>query len=178
MPIFVAVLGASNYTYAEATADLTRESWIGAHIRALEYCGGVPQILVCDNTRSAVRKADRYEPDLNRAFADMAAHHGTAIIPARVRKSRDKAKAEAGVLVVERWIVAALPGTLWVRTFFSLQELNAAIRALLEQLNARQCRPPGRQPPRVVREARPARPEALAGPALRVPGVEDRQGRH
>jgi transposase len=136
VPIFVAVLGASNYTYAEAAPDLTLPHWIGAHIRALEYFGGVPQIIVPDNTRTAVLKPDRYEPDLNPAFADMAAHYGTAIIPARVRKPRDKAKVEVGVLVVERWILALLRN----RTFFSRAEMNRAIREALEQLNARLCR--------------------------------------
>ena len=132
-PIFVAVLGASNYTYAEAAPNMTLANWIGAHIRALEYFGGAPQIIVPDNTRSAVIKPDRYEPDLNPAFADMCAHYGTVVIPARVRKPRDKAKVEAGVLVVERWILAALRN----RTFFSLHELNTAIRELLERLNLR-----------------------------------------
>jgi transposase len=139
VPIFVAVLGASNYTYAEATPELTKASWIGAHIRAFEYFGAVPQIVVCDNTRTAVHKADRYEPDLNPAFSGMAGHYGIGVIPARVRKPRDKAKAEAAVLVVERWIVAALRN----RTFFRLAELNAAIRQLLERLNTRPCRPLG-----------------------------------
>ena len=136
VPIFVAVLGASNYTYAEAAPNMTLPHWIGAHIRALEYFGGAPQIIVPDNTRTAVIKPDRYEPDLNPAFADMAAHYGTVIIPARVRKPRDKAKAEAAVLIVERWILAALRN----RTFFSLSEMNTAIRELLERLNARLCR--------------------------------------
>ncbi len=136
VPVFVAVLGASNYTYAEAAPDMTLPHWIGAHIRALEYYAGSPQIIVPDNTRTAVIHPDRYEPDLNPAFADMAAHYGTVIIPARVRKPRDKAKVEAGVLVVERWIIAALRH----RTFFSLAEMNAAIRELLERLNGRLCK--------------------------------------
>lgn len=131
--IFVAVLGASSYTYAEATIDLSVSSWISSHIRAFEYFGGVPQIVVPDNTKCAVIKPDRYEPDLNPAFADMAAHYSTAIIPARVRKPRDKAPAEAGVLLVERWILAAIRN----RTFFSIGEANDAIAELLEKLNER-----------------------------------------
>ena len=131
--VFVAVLGASSYTYAEATIDMSLPNWIASHIRAFEYFGGVPQIVVPDNTKCAVIKPDRYEPDLNPAFADMTAHYSTAIIPARVRKPRDKAPAEAGVLLVDRWILAALRN----RTFFSIHEVNDAIAELLERLNER-----------------------------------------
>jgi transposase len=130
--LFVAALGASNYTYAEAVPDLTLPSWIASHVRALEFLGGAPQILVPDNTRAAVIRPDRYEPDLHPAFAGMAAHYRIGVLPARVRKPRDKAKAEAAVLVVERWIIAALRN----RAFFTLQELNAAIRReLFERLD-------------------------------------------
>lgn len=121
--IFVAVLGASNYTYAEATWDQSLSSWIGSHIRAFEYFGGAPEMVVPDNLLSEVTKACRYEPDINATYHDMSVHYGTVIIPARVRKPRDKAKVEAGVLVVERWILAALRG----RIFFSLIELNEAV---------------------------------------------------
>lgn len=131
--IFVAVLGASNYTFAEAVEDLSLASWISSHIRALEFFGAAPQIIIPDNTRCAVIKPDRYEPDLNPAFAAMAAHYCTAVIPTRVAKPRDKAPVEAGVLLVERWILAALRN----RTFFSVRELNSAISQLLERLNAR-----------------------------------------
>ncbi len=131
--IFVAVLGASNYTYAEATTDMALASWIGSHVRAFEFFGGVPQIVVPDNTKCAVIKPDRYEPDLNPTFAEMAAHYATAVIPARVGKPRDKAKVENGVLVVERWVLAALRN----RTFFSVAEVNDAIDELLERLNNR-----------------------------------------
>lgn len=131
--IFVAVLGASNCTFAEATADMSLASWVSSHVRAFEFFGGIPEIVVPDNTKCAVIRSDRYEPDLNPTFAEMAAHYSTAIIPARVRKPRDKAKVEAGVLVVERWILAALRN----RTFFSLSEMNEAIAELLERLNAR-----------------------------------------
>src|SRR3990170_5670638 len=125
--IFVAVLGTSNYTFAEATWDQSLPSWIGSHVKALEYFGGVPRILIPDNLKSGVTKACRYEPDLNPTYQDLALHYGTAIIPARVRRPKDKAKVEVGVQMVERWILAALRN----RTFFSLAELNEAIRELL-----------------------------------------------
>lgn len=131
--IFVAVLGASNYTYAEATWTQGLPDWIGSHLRAFAFLGGVPELVVPDNLRAGVSKAHRYEPDTNPTYQDMATHYGVAVLPARVRRPRDKAKVEAGVLVVERWIVAALRH----RTFFSLAELNAAIRGLLEKLNTR-----------------------------------------
>jgi transposase len=131
--IFVAVLGASNYTYAEATWTQGLPDWIGSHQRCFQYLGGVPEIVVPDNLRAGVTKAHRYEPDTNPTYQDMASHYGVAVLPARVRRPRDKAKVETGVLVVERWILAALRH----RTFFSLGELNGAIRELLEKLNAR-----------------------------------------
>ena len=102
--IFVAVLGASSYTYAEAVASQALPDWIGAHVRAFDFFGGVPELLVPDNLTAGVRKACRYEPDLNPTYADLAAHYGVAVVPARVRKPRDKAKVEAGVLLVERWV--------------------------------------------------------------------------
>ena len=131
--IFVAVLGASSYTYAEATWSQSLPDWTGSHVRAFAFFGGVPQLVVPDNLRSGVNKAHRYEPDLNPTYQDLAGHYGTAVLPARVRRPRDKAKAEAGVQLVERWILAALRN----RTFFSLRELNAEIARLLERLNAR-----------------------------------------
>jgi len=130
--IFVAVLGASSYTYAEATWTQTLPDWI-AHVRAFQFFGGVTEVVVPDNLKSGVSKACRYEPDINPSYAELAAHYGVAVVPARVRKPRDKAKAEGGVLLVERWILARLRH----RTFFSLSELNAAIRTLLERLNNR-----------------------------------------
>jgi len=131
--IFVAVLGASNYTYAEATWTQGLPDWIGSHLRTFTFLGGVPELVVPDNLRAGVSKAHRYEPDTNPTYQDMASHYGVAVLPTRVRRPRDKAKVEAGVLVVERWILAALRH----RTFFSLAELNAAIGELLEKLNAR-----------------------------------------
>ncbi len=131
--IFVAVLGASNYSYAEATWTQQLPDWIGSHVRTFELLGGVPLVVVPDNLKSGVTKACRYEPDLNPTYHDLASHYGVAVVPARVRKPKDKAKVETGVLVVERWILARLRN----RKFFSLVELNAAIRELLERLNDR-----------------------------------------
>ena len=131
--VFVAVLGASNYTYAEATWTQSLPDWIGSHQRALAFFGGVPALLVPDNLRAAITKADRYVPEPNRTYLELARHYGTAILPARPYKPRDKAKAEVAVQVVERWILARLRH----RTFFTLAELNAAIAELLVALNAR-----------------------------------------
>lgn len=131
--IFVAVMGASNYTYAEATRTQTLPDWIGAHVRAFAFLGGVPEIVVPDNLKSGVTKPCRYEPDINPTYHAMAAYYGTVVIPARVKRPKDKAKVETGVLLVERWILAALRN----RTFFSLSELNEAIRGLLDRLNGR-----------------------------------------
>ena len=134
--VFVAVLGASNYTYAEATWTQTLPDWIASHVRAFEFMGGNTELLIPDNLRSAVSRANRYEPDTNPTYHDLACHYGVAVFPARVKKPRDKAKAEVAVQVVERWVLAALRN----RTFFSLGELNAAIAKLLERLNNRPFR--------------------------------------
>ena len=131
VPVFVAVLGASSYTYAEATEKEDVESFINAHVRAFEFFGGVTEVVAPDNLKAGVKDPLYYEPDLNPTYQEMAAHYGVAAIPARVRKPRDKAKVEAAVQLVERWIIAVLRK----RTFFSLTELNAAIRELLEKLN-------------------------------------------
>jgi len=151
--IFVAVMGASNYTYAEATGNQELGSWIRSHVRALEFLGGAPALLIPDNCKTAVLHPCRYEPDLNPTYQEMAAHYGMAVIPARVRKPRDKAKVEAGVLLVERWILAALRK----RTFFSLTDLNVAIAELLERLNNRPFRKlEGNRAERFARIDRPA----------------------
>jgi transposase len=131
--VFVATLGASSYTYAEATWTQTLPDWIGSHTRAFAFFGGVTEILVPDNLKSGVTTPCRYEPGINRTYMDLAAHYGTAIIPARVRKPKDKAKVESGVQVAERWILASLRN----RTFFSLGEANVSIAELLTQLNDR-----------------------------------------
>lgn len=131
--VFVAVLGASNYTYAEAHWSQDLPNWIGAHVRTFAFLGGVPEIVVPDNLKAGVKHPCRYEPDLNPTYQDLAQHYGTAVIPARVRKPKDKAKVEVGVQVVERWILARLRN----RTFFSLTGLNQAICELLDELNTR-----------------------------------------
>jgi len=134
--LFVAVWGASNYTYAEATRSQTLPDWIGSHVSAFQYFASAPRMLVPDNLRSGVNKACKYEPELNPTYAEMAEHYGCAVLPARPRKPRDKAKVEAGVLVAQRWILAVLRE----RTFHSLSELNAAIAECLERLNTRPMR--------------------------------------
>jgi len=131
--IFVAVLGASSYTFAEATWTQSLPDWIGSNQRALQFFGGVPALLVPDNLKSATHKACRYDPVVNRTYALFAAHYGTAVLPTRPYKPQDKAKAEAGVLLVERWILAVLRH----REFFSLAQLNQAIAELLPTLNER-----------------------------------------
>jgi transposase len=131
--IFVAVLGASNYTYAEATLSQQLEDWIGSHMRAFNFLGGVPEAVVPDNLKSGVSKTCKYEPDINPTYHDLARHYQTVVLPARPRKPRDKAKAEAGVLLVERWILARLRK----HTFFNLADLNQEIQRLLAALNAK-----------------------------------------
>jgi transposase len=134
--VFVAVLGASSYTFAEATTGQDLRNWIGSHMRAWEFFGGVAEVVVPDNLKSAVTHPSYYEPDLNPTYRDLGEHYGVAIIPARPYRARDKAKAEVGVQVVQRWIVAALRK----RKFFSLAEVNQAIAELLVRLNQRSFR--------------------------------------
>jgi transposase len=129
--IFVAVLGASSYTFAEATWSQKLPDWLGSHVRCFAFLGGTSEILVPDNLRSGISKAHRYEPDINPSYRDLAEHYGVAVLPARSRKPKDKAKVEVGVQVVERWILAVLRN----RQFFSLGELNTAISLLLDRLN-------------------------------------------
>lgn len=131
--LFVIVLGASNYLYAEAIRSQDLSSFIRAHVNAFEFFGAVPKILVPDNLASAVTKAHRYEPDINATYQEMAEHYGVAVVPARVRKPRDKAKVEAGVLLAERWILARLRN----RRFYSLAEANAEIARCVAFINER-----------------------------------------
>ena len=131
--IFIASLGASQYLYAEATMSQRIPDWIGSHVRTFEFIGGVTEILVPDNLKSGVTKACRYEPDINKSYADMARFYGIAVIPARPRKPKDKAKVESGVQIIEREVLARLRD----RKFFSLAELNTAIRELLSVVNKR-----------------------------------------
>lgn len=129
--IFVAVMGASNFTYAEATWTQGLADWTASHVRMFQYLNGVPAILVPDNLKSGVTKAWFYDPVINPTYQRLAEHYNVVVLPTRAKKPRDKAKVEAGVLLVQRWILAALRN----RTFFSLHELNLAIRELLERLN-------------------------------------------
>ncbi len=153
--LFVAVLGASNYTYAEATRTQQVPDWIASHQRAFHYFGGVTSAVVCDQLKSGVVVPCRYEPGVQKTFEEFAQHFGTVILPARPRKPKDKAKVEAGVLVATRWILARLRH----ERFFSLAALNARIAALLEDLNTR--------PMRLYRASRRDLFERLDRPALR-----------
>jgi transposase len=153
--IFIAALGASSYTFAKATPDQSLPSWIQAHVHAFAFFGGVPEILVPDNIKAGVSKPSRYEPDINPTYQDLAEHYGTAVIPTRPGRPRDKAKVESAVLLAERWILAALRN----HTFFSLQELNQAIAKELEKLNHR--------PFQKLDTTRKALFEALDKPALK-----------
>jgi transposase len=134
--LFVAVLGASSYIYAEATWTQGLSDWTGAHTRCFAFIGGVPAMVVSDNLRAGIAKACFYEPAVNRSYAEMAAHYDTAIVPARPYKARDKAKVEVAVQVATRFIVAKLRN----RQFFSLSALNAAIAELVAQINDRASR--------------------------------------
>jgi transposase len=134
--VFVGVLGASSYVFAAATWTQSLPDWIGAHVNMLAAINGVPRQIVSDNLRAGITRACFYEPLVNRTYADMASHYGTAVIPARPYKPRDKAKVEVGVQVVQRWILARLRN----QRFFSLAELNQAIRGLVDDVNNRPMR--------------------------------------
>lgn len=131
--IFIAVMGASSYTYIEACAGQDLESWLNANSRCLHFLGGVPELLIPDNLKSGVNKADRYEPELNASYQQLAEHYKTVILPARPRRPRDKAKVEAGVLVVERWVLARIRN----ETFYTIAALNQRLRELCGILNRR-----------------------------------------
>src|SRR6266513_332773 len=138
--IFVAALGASNYTYAEARWSEGLADWIGAHVNTLTAIGGVPKAVVCDNLKAGVTKPARYEPGINRTYQDLATYYGFVVLPTRVRKPRDKAKVEVAVQIVERFVLARLRN----QRFFSLEELNAAIRECVVELNAKIMRKLGK----------------------------------
>ena len=158
--VFVATLGASSYTFAEATWSQSLSDWIGSHVRAFAFFGGVPQLVVPDNLKSGVSRACRYEPLLNASYHQMLTHYGCAALPARPYKPRDKAKVEVGVQVVTRWILARLRRV----EFFSLADLNRAIQLLLEDLNTR--------PFKKLPGSRHSQFHALDRPALRpLPAV-------
>lgn len=153
--VFVGALGASNYTYAEPTFAQDLRHWIGAHVRMFAHLGGVPGVLVPDNTKSAVTLAHRYEPDLNPTYSELALHYNCAVAPARVYRPRDKSKVEAAVQGVERWVMAPLRN----RTFFSLAELHQALREQLDAYN--------RKPFQKLAGSRQSLFEELDRPALR-----------
>ena len=153
--LFVAAFGASNLTYAEATETQRVADFIGSHSRALDFFGGVPELVIPDQLKSGVTRACRYEPGLQRSYDEWSRHVGTTIVPARPRKPRDKAKVEVAVQVAERWILARIRN----ETFFSLRELNVRIAELLEDLNARSMRAYG--------QSRRERFDAIDRPALR-----------
>jgi transposase len=129
--LFVAVMGGSSLSFAHASWTEKLPDWIDAHVRAFAYFGGAPRLIVPDNPKVAVIKACFYDPQVNRTYGEMAAHYDTALLPARPRRPRDKAKVEAAVRIVERWLL----GTLRHRRFYSLAEVNAAIAELLTRLN-------------------------------------------
>ena len=169
--LFVAAWGASSFTFAEASLTQELPSWCGSHVRALEYFGRVPRILVPDNLKSAVQTPCYYEPIINPTFLELAGHYGFAVIPARPKHPRDKPKVEIAVLVAKRWILSKLRK----RIFFSLAELNIAIRELLEYLNNR--------PMRKLKQSRRElyelldRPAALSLPAFPYEYAEWRRAR-
>lgn len=131
--LFVGILGASNYTFAEAHWSQRLSDWISAHVRMFEFFGGCPNVVVCDNLKSAVTKASRTEPQVHPTYQNLAEHYGTVILPARPHKPKDKSKVEGAVLIVERWILFRLRN----RVFTTLEDANDAIRALLTDLNNR-----------------------------------------
>lgn len=153
--IFVAALGASNYTYAEARWTETLPDWIGAHVNAFAAIGGVPQALVPDNLKAGITKPSRYEPGINRTYQDLADHYGCVVLPTRIVRPRDKAKVEVAVQIVERFVLAKLRN----RTFFSLAELNTAIVECAATINAKIMRRVG--------QSRADLLKTLDGPALK-----------
>jgi transposase len=134
--LFVGVLGATNYTYVEATATQGSRDWIASHVRMLAFLGGVPAALVPDQLKSGVTVPGRYEPGVQRTYAELARHYNTAVVPARPKSPRDKAKVEVGVRIAQRWVLARLRH----QTFFALDELNGRIAELVEDLNERKMR--------------------------------------
>ncbi len=164
--IFVAVLGASNYTFACASWSQKQADWLQAHVKAFEYFGGVPELIVPDNLKSAVRKTHRYDPDINPSYQQLATHYQCAIVPARPYRPKDKSKAEVAVQIVERWIMARLRH----QTFFTLASLNQAIRVLLEDLNHR--------PFKKLPGTRRSQFEQLDKPALRALPAQPYQYAH
>ena len=154
--IFVAALGASNFTYAEARWTETLPDWIGAHVNAFNAIGGVPAALVPDNLKAGITKPSRFEPGINRTYQDLADHYDCVVLPTRIVKPRDKAKVEVAVQIVERFVLAKLRNV----TFFSLAELNAAIRDCVSTINAKLMRRVGKSRTELL--------ETLDRPALKA----------
>ena len=174
MELFVGTLGASSYTYVEATLNQSLESWAKAHKGMSDYFGGSTEIWVPDNLKSGVDLVDRYEPGINRTYEELATHYGAVVVPARVFKPKDKAKVESAVQVAQRWILAVLRH----RTFFSLAELNEAIWEKLEVLNARPMQKLGVSRRELYERLDPARTETATAGELRVIDVEAVQSEH
>jgi transposase len=137
--LFVGVLGASGLIYAEATRSQELPSWVGAHVHMVEYFGGSPAIWVPDNLKSGVTTANYYEPEINRTYAELATHYGAVVVPARAAHPKDKPKVEVSVQIAQRWVLAALRH----RAFFTLADLNAAIRERVDAINDRPMKIPG-----------------------------------
>jgi transposase len=159
--VFVAALGASSYVYAEATVDQSLFSWIGSHCRAFEFFGGVTEAVVPDNLKSGVKDSWWYEPEINRSYHDFAEHYGIAVLPTRTKAPRDKGKVERAVQEVERWVIAPLRH----KVFYSLSEINTALKPLLAATNARQMREYGASRKELFR--RLDQPELKPLPAVR-----------
>jgi transposase len=174
--LFVGVLGASGLIYAEATRSQDLASWVGAHVRMLDAFQGSPAIWIPDNLKSGVTLAHRYEPEINRTYADLAHHFGAVVIPARVAKPKDKPKVEVSVQIAQRWVLAALRH----RTFFTLAELNVAIRERIDAINDRPMKvvAVSRRAARVVRAARSTGPQTVAADSLRAGGMETLSRQH
>jgi len=133
-PVFVATFPASNYVYAEVQPSQELCHWINGHVRALTFFGGVPKIFRPDNPKIGVKSPNYYEPDLNPTYQELAEYYQVAVLPARVRKPRDKGNVENGVQNVERWVLAPLRH----QTFFSEGQANRAMKPLLDALNQRE----------------------------------------
>ncbi len=173
--IFVAVLGASSFTFAHASWTQTLPDWIDAHVRALEAIGGVPELIVPDNTKTAIVKACLYDPQVNRTYAEMAAHYGSAILPARPRKPRDKAKVEQAVLIVERWLL----GRLRHRIFLRPGGRQRGDRRSHAPSQRGSTDPPARRDASTIAgRDRSSGAEVVAGAVLRVLGMESMSRRH
>lgn len=162
--IFVAVLGASSFTYAEATWTQALPDWIGSHVRMFRFFGGVPRLIVPDNLKSGVSRASFYDPEINRSYGMMASHYGVGVLPARPRRPKDKSKVENGV----RFAQSCILGRMRNQTFFSLAEANAAIGQALDRINDHVMRRLGGQSPPTVRERRAAGTRQPSSRRLRI----------